>query len=157
MSETKLPNKSLFKLDEVSPLVGVKPYVLRFWENQFPEISPIRSSSGQMLYREEDVQVILKIKDLLFEKKLSVEQAKLVMGGAEISAVLKAPPKENKPKTTRVIKAAKPQSEEAEEKVLQSSLSSEVHTHSSDLSLAKVKLKEMISLAESLKKTHHWD
>ncbi len=157
MSETKLPNKSLFKLDEVSPLVGVKPYVLRFWENQFPEISPIRSSSGQMLYREEDVQVILKIKDLLFEKKLSVEQAKLVMGGAEMSAVLATPPKANKPKATRVIKAPKPQAEEVEEKLVQTSSFSEVQTNSTDLSLAKVKLKEMISLAESLKKTHHWD
>ena len=157
MSETKLPNKSLFKLDEVSPLVGVKPYVLRFWENQFPEISPIRSSSGQMLYREEDVQVILKIKDLLFEKKLSVEQAKLVMGGAEMSAVLEAAPKANKPKTTRVIKATKPQAEPAEEKNVQATSSVEVQSDAGDLSLAKRKLKEMISLAESLKKTHHWD
>ena len=157
MSETKLPNKSLFKLDEVSPLVGVKPYVLRFWENQFPEISPIRSSSGQMLYREEDVQVILKIKDLLFEKKLSVEQAKLVIGGAEMSAVLEAAPKTNKPKTSKVIKAQKPQREHAKEKNVQVASTIEVQTDAGDLGLAKVKLKEMISLAESLKKTHHWD
>ncbi len=141
MSETKLPNKSLFKLDEVSPLVGVKPYVLRFWENQFPEISPIRSSSGQMLYREEDVQVILKIKDLLFEKKLSVEQAKLVMSGEDLSVVLANPSKTNKPKTTRVIKAAKSQTNETEEKPIQTSSCSEVQNSSDDLKLAKVKLK----------------
>lgn len=153
MSEPKLPNKSLFKLDEVSPLVGVKPYVLRFWENQFPEISPIRSSSGQMLYREEDVQAILKIKELLFEKKLSVEQAKLVMGGTELEAVVATEQKPTKTKSSRVIKAVKV---DDVEKPLEAAAEKDNDAISA-LKKAKSKLAELLLETESLKKTHHWD
>ena len=75
-------NATLLKIDEVSSLVGVKPYVLRFWENQFKQISPLKSANGQTLYSERDVEVIQIIKKLLFEKKLNVEQAKKVLAQA---------------------------------------------------------------------------
>lgn len=72
----QLPNKSHFKADEVCGFTGVKPYVLRFWETEFDQISPVVSSSGQKLYEQRDVEAILSIKKLLFDDKLTVEQAR---------------------------------------------------------------------------------
>ena len=71
-----IPNKSLFKMNEVCGLTSVKPYVLRFWESEFEQIDPITSSSGQKLYEHSDIQTIAMIKKLLFEDKLTVEEAK---------------------------------------------------------------------------------
>jgi DNA-binding transcriptional MerR regulator len=77
-----VPNKSFFKLDEVCTITAVKPYVLRYWENEFQEISPVASSSGQKLYSQKDIETILEVKKLMFEQKLTIERAKL-----EIKAV----------------------------------------------------------------------
>lgn len=74
-----IPNKSSFKLDEVCELTGVRPYVLRFWESEFDSIRPITSASGQKVYEHKDITVILKIKDLLVEQKLSVERARGIL------------------------------------------------------------------------------
>ena len=75
----KIPNKSLFKIEEVCTIVGIKPYVLRFWESEFEQISPVISSLGQKLYNTEDVELILRIKKLLFEEKMPVEKAKSLL------------------------------------------------------------------------------
>lgn len=72
----KIPNKSHFKANEVCTLTGVKPYVLRFWEAEFIEISPLTSSSGQKLFEHKDIEAILLVKKLLFEDKLTIEKAK---------------------------------------------------------------------------------
>ena len=58
----EIPNKSSFKINEVCALTGVKSYVLRFWESEFPEISPLMSSSGLKLYEHKDIEAILLIK-----------------------------------------------------------------------------------------------
>ncbi len=77
MQETlEIPNKSMFKLNEVCGLTGVKPYVLRFWESEFVEIDPIISSSGQKMYDPKDIEAIATLKNLLFLDKLNIEQAK---------------------------------------------------------------------------------
>ena len=65
-----IPNKSSFKFQELTPITGVKPYVIRFWETEFPEIAPVTSDSGQKIYGRKDVEAILRIKKLLFEKCL---------------------------------------------------------------------------------------
>lgn len=74
-----IPNKSLFKMNEVCGLTGVKPYVLRFWESEFEEINPMTSSTGQKLFEHSDIESILIIKNLLFEKKMTIEQAKAAL------------------------------------------------------------------------------
>lgn len=80
MLETlEIPNKSLFKLNEVCGLTGVKPYVLRFWESEFEEIEPITSSTGQKLYEPKDIEAIATIKKLLFDEKMKIEQVKAVL------------------------------------------------------------------------------
>jgi len=75
----EIPNKSSFKINEVCSLTGVKSYVLRFWESEFEEINPMTSSSGVKLYEHQDIEVIMLIKKMLFEEKMSVEKAKLVI------------------------------------------------------------------------------
>ena len=74
-----IPNKSLFKMNEVCGLTSVKPYVLRFWESEFEEINPMTSSTGQKLFEHKDIEAILIIKNLLFDKKLTIEQAKATL------------------------------------------------------------------------------
>jgi len=72
----ELPDKLYFKVGEVSMLTGVPAYVLRFWETEFSRIRPTRSPSGQRLYRKCDVELILKIKYLLWEKKFTIAGAR---------------------------------------------------------------------------------
>ncbi|HAZ12419.1 MAG: hypothetical protein A2X86_15890 [Bdellovibrionales bacterium GWA2_49_15] len=71
-----LPEKSAFKLEEVCALTGLKTYTLKFWESEFPQIRPIVSSFGKKLYEERDLNVIFLVKRMLFEEKLSLEDAK---------------------------------------------------------------------------------
>jgi len=78
-SDIQIPNKSFFKQDEVCSLTGVKPYVLRFWETEFEEISPVVSMTGQKLYEHGDIESILKIKKFLFVDKMTVEKARMAM------------------------------------------------------------------------------
>ena len=72
----EFPDKLYFKVGEVSDILGVPAYVLRFWETEFKRISPKRTSSGQRLYRKNDIELILKIKHLLYEKKFTIQGAK---------------------------------------------------------------------------------
>jgi DNA-binding transcriptional MerR regulator len=79
-----IPNKSNFKFQELTPITGVKPYVIRFWETEFDDISPVTSDSGQKLYARKDVEAIFKIKKLLFDEKMSIPEAKLAIKNREI-------------------------------------------------------------------------
>ena len=74
--QIELPDKLYFKIGEVSILTGLPTYVLRFWETEFKRIHPKRTPSGQRLYRKSDVELILKIKFLLYEKKFTIPGAK---------------------------------------------------------------------------------
>lgn len=78
-NDVQIPKKSFFKQDEVCSITGVKPYVLRFWETEFEEISPVVSMTGQKLYEHKDIEAILKIKTLLFDQKLSVDKARQLL------------------------------------------------------------------------------
>src|SRR6476646_6831567 len=78
-----IPNQSNFKFQELTPITGVKPYVIRFWETEFPEIAPIMGDSGQKLYARKDVETILRIKKLLFEEKLTIPEAKIQLQNEE--------------------------------------------------------------------------
>jgi DNA-binding transcriptional MerR regulator len=74
--ETNIPDKLYFRIGEVSKLTGVKPYVLRFWENEFPGLGPKKSGTGHRLYRKKDVHMVLDIKHLLYEKRYTIEGAR---------------------------------------------------------------------------------
>jgi DNA-binding transcriptional MerR regulator len=68
--------KSWYKFNEITSISGVKPYVLRFWESEFEQIQPTLSEAGHKIYSNDDLEFIQKIKNLLFEEKLSITQAK---------------------------------------------------------------------------------
>ena len=74
--QVKIPDKIYFKIGEVSKICGLPSHVLRFWETEFKKIKPKRTSSGQRLYRKRDVQLILRIKHLLYVKKYTIQGAK---------------------------------------------------------------------------------
>lgn len=71
-----IPNKLYFRIGEVSDIVGVKPYVLRYWETEFPDIRPSKSKSGQRLYKRRDVEMLLMVKELLYDKRFTIDGAK---------------------------------------------------------------------------------
>jgi DNA-binding transcriptional MerR regulator len=83
----ELPDKLYFKIGEVARIVGVKPYVLRYWETEFPAIRPGKTRSKHRLYRRRDVEALLEIKRLLHNERYTIEGAKRRLKG-----VVKAAP-----------------------------------------------------------------
>lgn len=76
LEQPEIPDKLYFRIGEVSRLAGVKPYVLRFWETEFPLLGPKKSSTGQRLYRRKEVELVLEIKRLLYEQRFTIEGAR---------------------------------------------------------------------------------
>src|SRR5664279_2133447 len=72
----EIPDKLYFKIGEVSELLGVEPYVLRYWETEFSVLSPKKSGTGHRLYRRKDVELLLRIKHLLRDKRYTIEGAR---------------------------------------------------------------------------------
>lgn len=77
----KIPNRLFFRIGDVSELSGVEPYVLRFWEGEFPTLSPKKTSSGQRQYRRKDVETILEIKRLLYDERYTIAGARKALRG----------------------------------------------------------------------------
>jgi DNA-binding transcriptional MerR regulator len=73
---TPIPDKAYFRIGEVARILGVKPYVLRYWESEFKAIKPQKSRSQQRLYRRRDVELLLRIKRLLYEEKFTIAGAR---------------------------------------------------------------------------------
>jgi DNA-binding transcriptional MerR regulator len=71
-----LPDKLYFKIGEVARLVGVKPYVLRYWETEFNVLRPGKTRSMHRLYRRKDVEILLEIRRLLYAERYTIEGAK---------------------------------------------------------------------------------
>jgi DNA-binding transcriptional MerR regulator len=75
-ADVKIPDKDEFKIGEVCEIAGVKPFVLRYWETEFTELSPAKGAGGQRTYTRPDVELILHIKQLLYEERFTVAGAK---------------------------------------------------------------------------------
>jgi DNA-binding transcriptional MerR regulator len=69
-------DKRYFRIGEASRIVGVEPYVLRYWESEFPQVRPERADSNQRTYQREDLENLLTVKKLLYEEKMTIEGAK---------------------------------------------------------------------------------
>jgi DNA-binding transcriptional MerR regulator len=82
----EIPDKLYFKIGEVSEILGVEPYVLRYWESEFPQLSPKKSGTGHRLYRRKDVELLLRIKHLLYEKRFTIEGARQTLRGGTAAA-----------------------------------------------------------------------
>ena len=73
---SEVPDRLYFRIGEVSAITGVPPYVLRYWESEFPALQPRKSGGGQRLYRKRDVAMILEIKRLLYQERYTVAGAR---------------------------------------------------------------------------------
>lgn len=74
--ETIIPEKAYFRIGEVSKILNVEPYVIRYWETEFKTVSPVRTKTAQRLYRKKDVQELLTIKNLLYVQRFTIDGAK---------------------------------------------------------------------------------
>jgi DNA-binding transcriptional MerR regulator len=76
VEQIELPNKLYFRIGEVAKIVGVKPYVLRYWETEFAVLKPGKTPSRHRLYRRRDVETLLEIRRLLYEEGFTIAGAK---------------------------------------------------------------------------------
>ena len=74
--EIVIPDKLYFRIGEVSALCKLPAYVLRFWETEFPQLKPVKSSTGQRMYRRKEVETITRIKQLLYEEGFTIAGAR---------------------------------------------------------------------------------
>jgi DNA-binding transcriptional MerR regulator len=75
-SNSPIPDKSLFRIGEVSRLTATKTFVLRYWETEFPTLQPVKSPSGHRLYRREDIETVFEIKRLLYDEGFTIVGAR---------------------------------------------------------------------------------
>src|SRR6267142_5331121 len=85
----EIPDKLYFRIGEVSSLLGVETYVLRYWETEFPSLAPKKSGTGHRLYRRKDVELLLRIKHLLYEKRFTIDGARQFLRNEAKQAHLK--------------------------------------------------------------------
>jgi DNA-binding transcriptional MerR regulator len=103
----EIPDKLYFRIGEVARLAGIKPYVLRFWETEFPSLGPKKSGTGHRLYRRKEVELVLEIKHLLHEKRFTIEGARKFLEArakdprAKAEAARAASPKPTRPAKTQ--------------------------------------------------------
>jgi DNA-binding transcriptional MerR regulator len=74
--EIEIPEKLYFRIGEVARLCRLPAYVLRFWETEFPQLKPVKSSTGQRMYRRRDVENVVRIKQLLYEEGYTIAGAR---------------------------------------------------------------------------------
>jgi DNA-binding transcriptional MerR regulator len=75
-TEVVIPDKLYFRIGEIAELCHLPAYVLRFWETEFPQLKPVKSSTGQRMYRHKDVENVLRIKKLLYEQGFTIAGAR---------------------------------------------------------------------------------
>ncbi|MGA2345324.1 MAG: MerR family transcriptional regulator [Candidatus Sulfotelmatobacter sp.] len=74
--EVLIPDKLYFRIGEVATLCHLPAYVLRFWESEFPQLKPVKSNTGQRMYRKRDVESVLRIKQLLYQQGFTISGAR---------------------------------------------------------------------------------
>lgn len=100
----QIPDKVYFRIGEVSSLVGVEPHVLRYWESEFKLIRPRRAKSNQRLYRRQDVEALLLVRELLHDRGYTITGARkfLEQGAGDASAPAEAVPDSDMPRDQRL-------------------------------------------------------
>src|SRR6476646_647847 len=81
-----IPDRLYFKIGDVARICKIEPYVLRFWESQFPQLKPNKSGTGQRLYRQRDVEIAVEIKRLVYGEGYTLSGARQALGQARRSA-----------------------------------------------------------------------
>jgi DNA-binding transcriptional MerR regulator len=72
----EIPDKLFFRIGEVAEIVGVEQHVLRYWEDEFDVLKPDKNQAGQRLYRRKDIEMVIRIKELLYEEMFTIAGAK---------------------------------------------------------------------------------
>ena len=85
--EPVIPDKLYFRIGEVAKLCKLEAYVLRFWESEFSHLKPVKSSTGQRMYRQRDVESVLRIKKLLYEEGFTIAGARQQLKAESKAAV----------------------------------------------------------------------
>jgi DNA-binding transcriptional MerR regulator len=102
------PKKLYYRINEVGKITGVKPYVLRYWETEFKQLQPEKDAKSQRRYRQEDIALVLKIKNLLYERRFTIagarEQLRLEAKGVKASGVSAADPKADAANKRKILK-----------------------------------------------------
>lgn len=96
-----IPNKLYFRIGDVGRLTGIKAYVLRYWETEFPMLKPKKSGTNQRLYRRKDVEMVLEIKRLLYEQRFTIEGARTFLDHRRHTPKPLAPPPQPVPQGSR--------------------------------------------------------
>jgi DNA-binding transcriptional MerR regulator len=81
----EIPDKLFFKIGEVCKIVDIEPFVLRFWESEFPNLAPEKSKTGQRVYKRKDIEMVLRIKELLYERGYTIAGARKQLGRTRVS------------------------------------------------------------------------
>jgi len=89
--DPRIPDKQYHRIGEVSEIVGVESYVLRFWETEFDALAPDKSKSNQRMYSQHDVGLVLRIRDLLYEEGFTIDGARRQLALAESKGATEAP------------------------------------------------------------------
>jgi len=113
VAATEIPDKLYFRIGDVAKLAGIKPYVLRFWETEFPVLGPRKSGTGHRLYRRKDVEMVLEIKHLLYEQRFTIEGARKFLE-ARPKTDSAASSKPAKRRSSKAAAAAGPQTGQAD-------------------------------------------
>lgn len=74
--DVNIPDKPYYRIGEVSKILRVEPYVIRFWETEFKSVKPVRATSRHRLYRKKDVEALILIRKLLYEQRFTISGAK---------------------------------------------------------------------------------
>ena len=93
VSEVVIPEKLYFRIGEVARLCCLPAYVLRFWETEFPRLKPIKSNTGQRMYRHKDVENVLRIKNLLYNEGFTIAGARQQLRNEKDQSILAFPQK----------------------------------------------------------------
>ena len=76
MATAEIPDKLFFRIGEVCKIVDIEPFVLRFWETEFPNLAPEKSKAGHRVYKRKDIEMVLSIKELLYERGYTIAGAR---------------------------------------------------------------------------------
>ena len=100
MEPKAIPDKLYYKATEVCQITDTQPYVLRFWESEFPQLASEKNRAGQRVYRKEDIDLILRIKKLLYEEEYTIASARRAIEGNEATIVEDPPVRPKRPPVT---------------------------------------------------------
>ena len=107
-TQVDVPDKLFYKASEVCQLTDTQPYVLRFWESEFPQLAAEKNRSGQRVYRRQDIDLILRIKKLLYEEEYTIAGARKILEDG-VDVALPAEPRPRRKKEPEPEAAAAPQ------------------------------------------------